>query len=144
VDLLRSLPLGLYLEQPVTWLHRLDPRVKLFWLSSFLLTPILANSYWRVATAVLLFLVTILAKIPARAWKQQMGFLLLLGFMTMTIAALSPDGLNVESQPRRMTTAQIVALNQEQAIAANPAANSSTDKINKPNKDARTPTYPTN
>jgi len=26
----------LYLEQPITWLHRLDPRVKLAWLMSFL------------------------------------------------------------------------------------------------------------
>ncbi len=48
MDLLRSLPLGLYLEQPVTWLHKLDPRVKFAWLMSFLTTYILANSVWRV------------------------------------------------------------------------------------------------
>ena len=47
MDLLRSLPIGLYLEQPVTWLHRLDPRVKMAWLVGILVTPILANAYWR-------------------------------------------------------------------------------------------------
>ncbi|AFY71466.1 ABC-type transporter, integral membrane subunit [Thalassoporum mexicanum PCC 7367] len=117
MDLLRSLPLGLYLEQPVTWLHRLDPRVKLFWLGSFLLTPILANSYWRVGTAAMLFFITILARIPARAWRQQMGFLLLLSFMTLTIATLSPDGLNVAIQPRRPTTAQIIEFANKDRIA---------------------------
>ena len=44
MDLLRSLPIGLYLEQPTTWLHRLDPRVKMAWLTSILVTPILANA----------------------------------------------------------------------------------------------------
>ncbi len=47
MDLLKSLPLGLYLEQPITWLHRLDPRVKLVWLVSILVSPILANATWR-------------------------------------------------------------------------------------------------
>ena len=35
MDLLRSLPIGLYLEQPVTWLHRIDARVKVGWLLLF-------------------------------------------------------------------------------------------------------------
>ena len=44
MDLLRSLPIGLYLEQPVTWLHRIDARVKVAWLLSLLLAPVLASA----------------------------------------------------------------------------------------------------
>jgi Cobalt transport protein len=54
MDLLRSLPIGLYLEQPVTWLHRLDSRVKLAWLMTFLIAPILANPVWRLMLVAML------------------------------------------------------------------------------------------
>ncbi|MCA6566633.1 MAG: hypothetical protein IM559_21245, partial [Pseudanabaena sp. M151S2SP2A07QC] len=101
MDILRSLPIGLYLEQPITWLHRLDPRIKLFGLLTFLLTPIQANEFWRIAIAVLLIILTLAAKIPMRVWKQQMGILLLLAFMTLAIATISPDGFNATVQPRR-------------------------------------------
>jgi len=101
VDILRSLPIGLYLEQPVTWLHRLDPRIKLFGLLTVLLSPIQANQPWRIAIAVSLIALTFASNIPMRVWKQQMGVLLLLAFMTFAIATLSPDGFNVNSQPRR-------------------------------------------
>lgn len=58
MDILRSLPLGLYLEQPITGLHRLDPRVKLVWLMGFLLTPVLASDLWRIALVFLLVALT--------------------------------------------------------------------------------------
>lgn len=101
MDILRSLTIGLHLEQPITWLHRLDPRIKLFWLLSFLLSPTLANPVWRVAMVIILVALTILAGIPARVWKQQMGLLMLLAIMTFLIATFSPDGLNVSHQARR-------------------------------------------
>ena len=101
MDILRSLPIGLYLEQPITWLHRLDPRIKLFGLLTVLLSPIQANAFWRIAIAVLLIILTLAAKIPMRIWKQQMGILLLLSFMTLAIATISPDGFNTTVQPRR-------------------------------------------
>jgi energy-coupling factor transport system permease protein len=101
MDILRSLPIGLYMEQPLTWLHLLDPRVKLFWLLAILLSPVQANALWRVSLVVFLVLVTLLAGIPARAWRQQMGWLLLLAGMTLVLALLLPDGTNVSYQPRR-------------------------------------------
>ncbi|MGB3203926.1 MAG: CbiQ family ECF transporter T component [Crinalium sp.] len=100
MDLLRSLPLGLYLEKPITWLHHLDPRVKLAWLMSFLFAPILANPFFRVALVVLLILMTMSAAIPWRVWKQQMGWLLMLAALVLVLTAIAPDGLNVGSQPR--------------------------------------------
>lgn len=100
MDLLRSLPLGLYLEQPITWLHHLDSRVKLIWLMSFLAAPLLANPYWRLALVALLILLTLTAAIPLRVWRQQMGWLLMLSLFVFIISAIAPDGLSVNPQPR--------------------------------------------
>ncbi|WP_009631865.1 energy-coupling factor transporter transmembrane component T family protein [Synechocystis sp. PCC 7509] len=100
MDLLRNLPLGLYLEQPITWLHKLDPRVKLIWLLSFLAAPILASSPWRIALVLMLIAITLTAKIPLRAWKQQMGWLLMLSGFVFLLGAFVPDSFNVKYQPR--------------------------------------------
>ncbi|BAZ68973.1 MAG: energy-coupling factor transporter transmembrane protein EcfT [Pelatocladus maniniholoensis HA4357-MV3] len=100
MDLLRSLPIGLYLEQPQTWLHKLDPRVKFIWLMSFLTTYIFANNLWRILLVVLLIIATLIARIPKRVWQQQMGWLLMLCFFVLVIAAISPDGLGIRYQPR--------------------------------------------
>lgn len=100
MDLLRSLPLGLYLEQPVTWLHRLDPRVKLAWLMSFLAIPLLANPWLRLWLVVVLILITLAARVPLRVWKQQMGWLLLLSFFVLLLTAVAPDAMGAEHQPR--------------------------------------------
>ncbi|HBL11982.1 MAG TPA: hypothetical protein DD379_11340 [Cyanobacteria bacterium UBA11162] len=100
MDLLRSLPLGLYLEQPVTWLHYLDSRVKLIWLMSFLAAPLLANPFCRLALVVLLILLTLSAAIPLRVWRQQMGWLLTLSFFVFILTAIAPDGLATNHQPR--------------------------------------------
>ncbi len=100
MDLLRSLPIGLYLEKPYTWLHRLDPRVKLFWLTSFLMSPILANPFYRLGLVGLLFLITVSAAIPLRVWRQQIGWLLVISLLMFTITCVSPDGLSIDYQPR--------------------------------------------
>ena len=127
MDILRSLPIGLYLEQPITWLHRLDPRIKLFGLLTVLLSPIQANAFWRIAIAVLLIILTFAAKIPMRIWKQQMGILLLLAFMTLAIATISPDGFNTTVQPRRPIPE--ITVNAEKPIIAPPL----TIKLPQPN-----------
>lgn len=100
MDLLRSLPIGLYLEQPVTWMHRLDPRVKIAWLMSFLAAPILATAEWRLIVMGMLIALTVLARIPLRVWRQQMGWLLLLAVYVFSLVAIAPDGLNVDPRPR--------------------------------------------
>jgi energy-coupling factor transport system permease protein len=110
MDLLRSLPIGLYLEQPVTWLHRLDPRVKMAWLMSILVSPILANAYWRFGLVALLVLLTLAALIPFRVWRQQMGWLVVLSSVVMVLTFVMPDGLQVSQTPRLPTPADTVAL----------------------------------
>lgn len=108
MDLLRSLPLGLYLEQPQTWLHKIDPRVKFAWLMSFLTSYVLANNFWRVLLVVILVIATLIARIPRRVWQQQMGWLLMLSFFVLAIAAISPDGMGVDYQPRLPANEQIL------------------------------------
>ncbi|AFY58307.1 ABC-type cobalt transport system, permease component CbiQ [Rivularia sp. PCC 7116] len=100
MDLLRSLPLGLYLEQPITWLHKLDSRVKFVWLMSFLTTYIFANTWWRAILVCVLIFITLVSGIPRRVWRQQMGYLLSICFLVLIIASLSPDGMGVDYQPR--------------------------------------------
>jgi energy-coupling factor transport system permease protein len=108
MDLLRSLPIGLYLEQPITWLHRLDPRVKMAWLMSILVTPLLANASWRFALVGLLLLLTLAARIPYRVWRQQLGWLVLLSTIVMVLTFVMPDGLEV-SQAARLPTPETMA-----------------------------------
>ncbi|AFY36002.1 energy-coupling factor transporter transmembrane protein EcfT [Calothrix sp. PCC 7507] len=107
MDLLRSLPLGLYLEQPQTWLHQIDPRVKFAWLMSFLTSYTFATNEWRILLVAVLIIVTLIARIPQRVWRQQMGWLLMLSFFVLVITAASPDGLGIDYQPRQPVNEQI-------------------------------------
>ncbi|MGC1393603.1 MAG: energy-coupling factor transporter transmembrane protein EcfT [Coleofasciculaceae cyanobacterium] len=100
MDLLRSLPLGLYLEQPITWLHQIDSRVKFIWLMSFLLAPLVNNPYWRLSMVVVLVLLTLSAAIPWRVWRNQMGWLLVVAGLVFLLSAIAPDGFAVNPTPR--------------------------------------------
>ncbi|MEM9449874.1 MAG: energy-coupling factor transporter transmembrane protein EcfT [Cyanobacteria bacterium P01_E01_bin.6] len=94
MDLLRTLPIGLYIEQPVTWLHRIDSRVKFLWLFGFLLTPIAASPPWRIAMVVLLLGLTISTRLPFRVWRRQALLLLLFAIALFLMTALLPDGVS--------------------------------------------------
>ncbi|WP_069790699.1 energy-coupling factor transporter transmembrane component T family protein [Cyanobacterium sp. IPPAS B-1200] len=100
MDLLRSLPIGLYVEKPFSWLHRLDSRVKLGWLMSLILSPLLANGPWRIFLVVFLLLITWLSFIPWRVQKKQITWLLLIGILSFILTAIAPDGLSLTYQPR--------------------------------------------
>ncbi|MEN9202012.1 MAG: energy-coupling factor transporter transmembrane protein EcfT [Thermostichus sp. DG_1_6_bins_120] len=101
MDILRNAPLGVYLEEPHTWLHRLDPRVKLIWLLSVLLSPILANNLWRLVVVVALLALTAVARLPRRIWSRQLSWVLALSLLTFAVTGLAPDGLGVFPQPQR-------------------------------------------
>ncbi|MGB6295614.1 MAG: CbiQ family ECF transporter T component [Rivularia sp. (in: cyanobacteria)] len=120
MDLLRSLPLGLYLEQPITWLHKLDSRVKFIWLMSFLSTYIFANTWWRVILVFVLIFITLISGIPRRVWRQQMGYLLSICLLVLIIASLSPDGMGIDYQPRLPENTQIVNVPPNQNNQENP------------------------
>ena len=100
MDLLRSLPIGLYLEQPITWLHRIDARIKLGWLLCFMLTPIAANPVWRLSIVGWLLFLTLSTRLPWRVWRRQVGLILVFSLLLFAITLLAPDGVSVPSQPR--------------------------------------------
>jgi energy-coupling factor transport system permease protein len=100
MDLLRSLPIGLYLEQPTSWLHHLDPRVKLAWLMAFLVTPIGANPIWRLSLVGWLLLLLVSTRLPFRVWRKQVGLVALFSILLFTVTLFAPDGVNVSHQPR--------------------------------------------
>ncbi|GAB4218389.1 MAG: CbiQ family ECF transporter T component [Synechococcales cyanobacterium] len=100
MDILRHIPLGTYVESPRSWLHRLDARVKMIWLISLILSPILATSLWRLGLVAALILITATA-LPWRLWWRPCGALLLAGSLMLTLTALSPDALGVDPAPQR-------------------------------------------
>lgn len=100
MDLLKSLPIGLYLEKPLTWLHKLDSRVKLAWLMSLIVSPLLATPYWRLFLVVFLLIITWSASIPWRVQKNQMVWLLIFATFVCVITAIAPDGFGVTYSSR--------------------------------------------
>lgn len=132
MDLLRSLPLGLYLEQPQTWLHKIDARVKIAWLMSFLTSYTFANNQWRILLVALLIILTLVARIPQRVWKQQMVWLLTLALFVFVIISISPDGLGVRYQPR---------LPAHQQILSQPGNTNNTDIVPVPTQENKNYSY---
>jgi energy-coupling factor transport system permease protein len=128
MDLLRSLPIGLYLEQPISWLHKLDARVKLGWLLSFLLTPIAASSEWRLSLVGWLFLLTLLSLLPFRVWQRQLGLILLFSLLLFVVTMFAPDGITVPKQPRlpenELALVQAANVPSSNATATDPAPSS--------------------
>lgn len=120
MDLLRSLPIGLYLEQPISWLHRVDPRVKSAWLLGFLLSPIAASPLWRLSLVGWLLILMVSTLIPFRVWWKQLGLVTLFSLLLFTVTLIAPDGLNLRHQPRQ--PANELALGQIVASGSPPAA----------------------
>ena len=86
MDWLKKIPIGQYVSGKSSWLRGLDPRIKLSWILLFLLTPILANSIWRISTAFVLLLITCLSFLPPRIWWRSLVFVLV---FSLIIGALS-------------------------------------------------------
>jgi len=91
MDWLKKIPIGQYVSGKSSWLRVIDPRIKLSWILLFLLTPILANSFWRVSIACLLLLITFFSLLPPRIWWRSLVYLLVLsvfiGFLSIVLPA---------------------------------------------------------
>jgi energy-coupling factor transport system permease protein len=94
MDWLRQVPIGQYVDEgqagPVSWLKRLDPRLKLAWTVAFLVTPILAGPLWRLSLVGLLLLITLCSGLPLRLWRRSLPLLLLLALLVGLLACLLP------------------------------------------------------
>ncbi len=91
MDWLKKIPIGQYVSGKSSWLRGIDPRIKLSWILLFLLTPILANSIWRISIAFVLLLITFLSLLPPRVWWRSLLFLLafslIIGFLSIVLPA---------------------------------------------------------
>jgi len=123
MDLLRSLPIGLYLEKPITWLHTLDPRVKFVWLMVFLLTPIAASPYWRLSLLGWIFLFILSTRLPLRVWSKQLGLVTVFSLILFCVTVLAPDGITANHQPRLPTDDLVLSL----PAPTDPSAEEATD-----------------
>ena len=92
MDWLRQIPIGQYVDGTGSWLRDLDPRLKLAWTVAFLLTPILAGPWWRLALVGLLLLITALSGLPWRIWRRTLPLLLALSLLVGVLATLLPAG----------------------------------------------------
>ncbi|MCP9915373.1 CbiQ family ECF transporter T component [Cyanobium sp. ATX 6F1] len=104
MDWLRQLPIGQYVDGTSSWLRRLDPRLKLAWTLAFLVTPILAGPWWRLALVGLLLLVTAVSGLPWRLWRRSLPVLLALALLVGLLSALIPVGETVTRQLNRPPT----------------------------------------
>ncbi len=91
MDWLKKIPIGQYVSGKSSWIRVIDPRIKLSWILAFLLTPILANSIWRISTAFVLLLITFISLLPPRIWWRSLVFLLtfslIIGFLSIVLPA---------------------------------------------------------
>ena len=91
MDWLQKIPIGQYVSGKSSWLRVIDPRIKLSWILLFLLTPILANSIWRISIVCILLLITIFSFLPLRIWWRSLiiliAFSLLIGCFSLFLPA---------------------------------------------------------
>ena len=91
MDWLKKIPIGQYVSGKSSWLRVIDPRIKLSWILLFLLTPLLANSIWRIAMVCVLLLITFSSLLPLRIWWRSLvillGFSLIIGFLSIVLPA---------------------------------------------------------
>ena len=92
MDWLRQIPIGQYVDGTSSWLRLLDPRLKLSWTVAFLLTPILAGPWWRLALVGLLLLFTAFSGLPWRLWRRTLPLLLVLSLLVGGLATTLPTG----------------------------------------------------
>ncbi len=90
MDWLKKIPIGQYVSGKSGWLRWIDPRIKLSWILLFLLSPILANSIWRISIAFVLLLITMLSSLPSRIWWRSLVFLIVFSLVIGSLSIVLP------------------------------------------------------
>ena len=108
MDWLRQFPIGQYVDSggpgAGSWLLGLDPRLKLAWTVTFLLTPILAGPRFRCSLVLLLLLVTALSGLPWRLWRRSLPTLLVVALLVGLLTALLPADATPSASLQRPPT----------------------------------------
>ena len=113
MDWLKKIPIGQYVCGKSSWIRVIDPRIKLSWILLFLLTPVLANAFWRISIAFVLLLITFFSFLPLRIWWRSFVFLLalslMIGFLSIVLPASEiPSELTIRA-PNEIPEAIILA-----------------------------------
>tara|TARA_B100000700_G_scaffold256318_1_gene289500 strand:- start:5894 stop:6808 length:915 start_codon:yes stop_codon:yes gene_type:complete len=90
MDWLKKIPIGQYVAGKSSWLRVIDPRIKLSWILMFLLSPILADSIWRISIVIVLLLITFCSFLPSRIWWRSFCFLLFLSLIVGILSIILP------------------------------------------------------
>ncbi|PRQ38899.1 putative ABC/ECF transporter, transmembrane component [Rosa chinensis] len=84
-------PIGQYVSEPVTFLHSLDPRVKLVWLLALVVLPARSHIILRFGLVVYLAILSIWV-LPRHAWMDQLGRVSLISGLLFIMLGLGADG----------------------------------------------------
>ncbi|KAL0367622.1 UNVERIFIED_CONTAM: protein ABCI12, chloroplastic [Sesamum radiatum] len=86
-----SSPIAQYISSPTTFLHRVDPRIKMAWLLALVILPAKSNMAMRLGVVLYLALLSIWIQ-PTDVWKDQLGRVTLLCGILFVLLGLSTDG----------------------------------------------------
>ncbi|KAK1272963.1 hypothetical protein QJS04_geneDACA019028 [Acorus gramineus] len=87
-----SSPVGQFVASPLTFLHSVDPRIKLVWLLSLVLLPARSHIIMRFGLVMFLALLSIWI-LPTHVWKDQLGRASLLSGVLFLMLSLGSDGV---------------------------------------------------
>jgi len=90
MDWLKRIPIGQYVDGNTSWLRDLDPRLKMAWVVTFLLSPVLAGPLWRVGLVVGLLSLTFLSGLPRRIWWRSLLLVIVLAGLVGLLSMFLP------------------------------------------------------
>ncbi|KAL2244095.1 protein ABCI12, chloroplastic [Sesamum indicum] len=85
-----SSPIAQYISSPTTFLHCVDPRIKMAWLLALVILPAKSNMAMRLGVVICLALLSIWIQ-PTEVWKDQLGRVTLLCGILFVLLGLSTD-----------------------------------------------------
>ncbi|XP_061347925.1 protein ABCI12, chloroplastic [Gastrolobium bilobum] len=85
-------PIGQFVSSPITFLHSIDPRVKLVWLLALVVLPARSHMIMRFGLVIYLTLLSIWV-LPRNVWTDQLGRVYLLSGLLFITLGLGSDGV---------------------------------------------------
>ncbi|URE42062.1 Transmembrane BAX inhibitor motif-containing protein 4 [Musa troglodytarum] len=87
-----SSPIGQFIESPRTFLHSVDPRIKLVWLLVLVVLPARSHIYMRLGLVLYITLLSICI-LPSRIWTDQLGRVALLSGILFVMLGFGSDSV---------------------------------------------------
>ncbi|KAL0537928.1 hypothetical protein IC582_026919 [Cucumis melo] len=85
-------PISQFVSSPVTFLHSVDPRIKLVWLLALVVLPARSNITIRFGLVIFLAVLSIWI-LPTELWKDQLGRVSILSGILFVMLGLGADGV---------------------------------------------------